>query len=137
MNTLRHLRLIATTCALVCMLGACQKNAENHTEATPTQTSTAPQKVDYQVVLDVRTDQEFNSGHLDDALHIPVQVLETRLSELPEDKNTTIMVYCRSGSRSAAAKQILEKAGYTAVTNGGGYSALKDTYKSNKIPEEY
>jgi phage shock protein E len=76
------------------------------------------------VVLDVRTGLEFKSGHLDDAINIPVSELEARVGELPEDPSTPILVYCRSGGRSARAKLILEQYGYTDVTDGGALKSL-------------
>ncbi len=64
------------------------------------------------VLLDVRTPGEFASGHIDGAINIPVQELGGRLGEL-KDKNKTVVVYCRSGARSASAAATLEAAGYT------------------------
>lgn len=70
------------------------------------------------VLLDVRTEQEFQAGHLDGAINIPVQVLEQRWSELPKDKE--IVVYCRSGQRSARAQRLLKTHGLTQVFDLGG-----------------
>lgn len=76
-------------------------------------------------VVDVRTKDEFESGHLDGALNVPHTELEARVSEFGEDKAAPIVVYCRSGRRSGVAKEVLETHGYTNVTNGGGYSDLR------------
>lgn len=70
------------------------------------------------VLVDVRTEQEFQSGHIEGAINIPVQVLEQRLSELPKDKE--IVVYCRSGQRSARAQKMLKASGFTQVFDMGG-----------------
>jgi rhodanese-related sulfurtransferase len=74
------------------------------------------------VVLDVRTPQEFTSetGHLANAKLIPVQELESRLGELQQFKQRTVLVYCRSGSRSARASELLAKQGFTPVNMAGG-----------------
>jgi rhodanese-related sulfurtransferase len=74
------------------------------------------------VVVDVRTPQEFMSetGHLRNARLIPVQELESRLSELQQFKHRTILVYCRSGNRSGRASEILTKQGFTPVNMAGG-----------------
>ena len=64
------------------------------------------------VLLDVRTPGEFAAGHLEGAINIPVQDLGKRMTEL-KDKNKTVVVYCRSGARSASAAATLESAGYT------------------------
>lgn len=69
------------------------------------------------MIVDVRTPEEFRSGAYPGAKNIPVQELSGRLSEIPKDKS--VVVYCRSGSRSAKATQILKQAGYD-VANGGG-----------------
>lgn len=76
-------------------------------------------------LLDVRTTGEFQGGHIDGATNIPVQELEQKLSALPQKKDTPIVVYCHSGRRSASAKQLLEKAGYTKVNDLGGMSNWK------------
>lgn len=70
------------------------------------------------ILIDVRTPDEFNSGHIAGSVNIPVQELGARLSEVPQDK--TVVVYCRSGNRSAQAATILDQAGYTPVYDLGG-----------------
>ena len=76
------------------------------------------------LLLDVRTNMEWKSGHIDGATLIPVQELPKRLGEVDEatggNKDQPIVLYCRSGGRASKAKQILLKAGYTKVTNVGG-----------------
>ena len=71
------------------------------------------------LLLDVRTAGEFSSGHLEGAVNIPVQELEARVSSLPVKKDAPIVVYCHSGRRSAMAKEMLEKAGYSKVSDLG------------------
>ena len=71
------------------------------------------------LLLDVRTDEEFITGHISNAINIPVQELEERLSEL-KDKNEKILIYCKSGRRSLIACRILEAYGYTNLYNMGG-----------------
>ena len=66
------------------------------------------------IMLDVRNPDEYNSGHVEGAILIPVGELESRLSELP-DKDAIIILYCRSGMRSASAFIILANNGYTNV----------------------
>ena len=70
------------------------------------------------LLLDVRTQEEYTGeGHLPGAVNIPVQELGDRLGELPNDR--AIVVYCRSGSRSARAAGILRSAGRTRVFDLG------------------
>ncbi len=70
------------------------------------------------LLLDVRTPAEFASGHIAGAVNISLQTLESRLSELPTDQ--PIVIYCRSGNRSAAAGQILLRRGFTQLYDLGG-----------------
>ncbi len=65
------------------------------------------------VILDVRTIQEFEDGHIEGATNIPVDELEQRLEEL--DKNDETLVYCRTGNRSTRAVQILRENGFNKI----------------------
>jgi len=75
-------------------------------------------------LLDVRTVQEYKSGHLRDATLIPVQALSKNLGMLKQDKNKRIIVYCRTGSRSVSASRILEENGFTPLNVKGGIIQL-------------
>ena len=75
-------------------------------------------------LLDVRTIQEFKSGHLRGATLIPVQALDKNLGMLKQDKDKKIIVYCRTGSRSVSASRILEKNGFTPLNVKGGIIQL-------------
>lgn len=66
-------------------------------------------------LLDVRTPLEFSMGHLEGALNVPVQELGMRIQEIPKGD---VVVYCRSGARSAAAAQLLEAQGYRVLDIG-------------------
>ncbi len=74
------------------------------------------------LVVDVRTPAEFASGAYQGAINIPLDQVEKRLADFGDRKHA-IVVYCRSGNRSGQAKVLLEKNGFSDVTNGGG---LKD-----------
>ena len=67
------------------------------------------------VPLDVREDQEFREGHIVNALHIPYGIIEKRLAELESYKSRALIVYCRSGQRSAQASAVLRKQGFEHV----------------------
>ena len=71
------------------------------------------------LILDVRTDDEFNARHIEGAVNIPVEDLDKRIAELT-DKKRPIIVYCKSGSRSAKAAALLKSAGFTQVHDLGG-----------------
>jgi len=75
-------------------------------------------------LLDVRTVEEYKRGHLADAILIPVEHLSKNLGMLKKVKNTKILVYCRSGSRSVSASRILAKNGFTPLNIEGGMIQL-------------
>ena len=76
------------------------------------------------LLIDVRTQQEFDAGHLQDAKLIPFDQIGDKISAVETDKERDIVVYCRSGRRSGIAKETLEKMGYKNVINGGGMNDL-------------
>ena len=67
-------------------------------------------------IVDVRTEDEYNTGHIAGSINIPVD----NLGQIDVSKDTKIIVYCRSGGRSLAAVDILNEMGYTNVYNMGG-----------------
>ena len=80
-------------------------------------------------LLDVREQSEWDAGHVEGAVLIPLGQLSARMSEVPTDK--TVLVICRSGNRSAQARDQLRAAGYTQVTSvdGGMNAWIQAGYK--------
>lgn len=74
--------------------------------------------------IDVRSAEEFNAGHLQDAVNIPHDKIIEGVKAIGSDKDAPINLYCRSGRRAEAALTELKNAGYTNVTNHGGYEDL-------------
>ncbi len=72
------------------------------------------------IILDVRTDEEYNEGHIPNAILIPNYEIDKRAGEELPDKDALILVYCRTGRRSKAAASALSKMGYTNVKEFGG-----------------
>jgi rhodanese-related sulfurtransferase len=72
------------------------------------------------IVLDVRTQEEYESSHIEGAILIPDTDISDHAEEVLTDKSATILVYCRSGRRSALAAQNLSDLGYTSVYDFGG-----------------
>jgi len=70
--------------------------------------------------IDVRTESEFLSGHIENSIHIPLQELPTRLDEIEQLKQKDIIVYCRSGARSGKATNILIKNNFKVQNLSGG-----------------
>ena len=72
------------------------------------------------VILDVRTEEEYNSGHIQNAILIPHDEIRERAEKELPDKNQVVLVYCRSGARSETAARELIDMGYTNVYDFGG-----------------
>lgn len=81
------------------------------------------------LLLDVRTQGEYDEGHINDPTLIAVDVLESRLSEIEEYKDLPVLVYCRSGNRSVSASNILLENGFTEVHNLLGGIGAWNNYK--------
>jgi rhodanese-related sulfurtransferase len=78
------------------------------------------------VLLDVREDSEWNSGHAVGAVHLGKGVLERDIEKLIPDPATEIIMYCGGGYRSALACDVAQKMGYRSVHSLiGGYKAIK------------
>jgi|AntRauTorcE11897_2_1112592.scaffolds.fasta_scaffold00635_6 rhodanese-related sulfurtransferase len=71
-------------------------------------------------LIDVRTKEEYSSGHIPGAVLIPLSHLETLLEWHKPDKSAPILVYCRSGHRVIAAIELLKSKGYETLYNLGG-----------------
>ena len=80
------------------------------------------------IIIDVRSEAEFYTGHIENSLNIPLSDLPSKLDYL-KDKDESIITCCASGIRSAGAKKLLSSKGYTNVMNGGGWSSLEGKLK--------
>ena len=77
-------------------------------------------QADDYLLIDVRTDGEWDAGHLQSATHIPMQNLLDDIASTATNKDQQIYLYCGSGKRAGRAKTMLENLGYTNVQNIGG-----------------
>ncbi len=78
------------------------------------------------LILDVRSAEEFGSGHLLNAKHIPLGELGSRMKEIEKSKNSTVIAVCDHGIRSSSAATLLTKSGFAqAFSLDGGISAWK------------
>ncbi|MCF6218580.1 MAG: rhodanese-like domain-containing protein [Gammaproteobacteria bacterium] len=82
------------------------------------------------LLLDVRTPEEYQQGHLYNALLIPHDQLANRISELGGDKSRAIVLYCRSGGRAGKAEAVLREHGFTDVLNAGGYQDMMEAKRN-------
>ena len=72
------------------------------------------------IVLDVRTEEEYNEGHIEGAVLIPDYEINTKAESILKDKEQLLLVYCRSGRRSKLAAESLAALGYTNIKEFGG-----------------
>lgn len=110
--------------ALCLMLAGCggekQMETNSYTQITAAEAKAMMDEQKDCVILDVRTQAEYDEGHIEEAVLIPDTEINDRAeSELP-DKETVILLYCRSGRRSKLAAQALADMGYTNVYEFGG-----------------
>lgn len=110
--------------ALCLMLAGCggekQMETNSYTQITAAEAKAMMDEQRDCVILDVRTQAEYDEGHIEEAVLIPDTEINDRAeSELP-DKETVILLYCRSGRRSKLAAQALADMGYTNVYEFGG-----------------
>ncbi len=72
------------------------------------------------VLVDVRTQAEYNEEHISGAILLPLDSIESEAENIISDKNATYIIYCRSGNRSNQASQILVEMGYKNIYDMGG-----------------
>lgn len=97
-------------------LAGCTSEANNWIRLDADKFAVAIDDEEGAFLLDTRTQDEWEAdGHLENATLIPHDEISERTGELPDDKSTTILLYCRSGNRSQAAAETLLDLGYTDV----------------------
>ena len=109
----------------VMMLTACGQTSENDRGAVYMNITAekAKQIMDTEegyIILDVRTQEEYDQGHIPDAVLFPLDDIEGKAHVVLPDKDQLILVYCRSGNRSKKAAEILVELGYTNIKEFGG-----------------
>ena len=127
MNNLKKIAVKLIVCCLVMALtgiavscqGSSQENSYRQISASEAKDMMDTQ-TDY-LILDVREQDEYNSGHIPGATLFPVgSIDEQTAQQLIPDKDTLLLVYCRSGNRSKTAAAALAELGYTQVYEFGG-----------------
>ena len=107
------------------LLTACGQDKENNQGAvymniTAEEAKQIMDSEDGYIILDVRTQEEYDAGHIPNAILIPNTEIEARAEEELTDKDQLILVYCRSGRRSKQAAEILVELGYSNIKEFGG-----------------
>ncbi len=106
----------------VSLAAGCKKETEKavYQRITPQKAKEIMETESGYIILDVRTGEEFSEGHIEGAFLLPDYEIEKRAEEALVNKDKLLLVYCRSGRRSAAAAKKLIELGYTRVFDFGG-----------------
>ena len=124
--------IIILTLISILVLNACSKpnqkvnttttinNQSSFEQITQTEAKNIMDTQDDYIILDVRTIEEYNDGHIKGAILIPDYEIATKAKDELKNKNQLILVYCRSGRRSKLASQELANQGYTNIKEFGG-----------------
>ena len=115
----------------LCLFGICGCNGEkpkeniietknSYEQITANQAKELMEKERGYIIIDARTQEEFDEGHIEGAILIPEYEISQRAEKELPDKDQLILVYCRSGRRSKIASQALVDLGYTNVKEFGG-----------------
>ena len=127
---MKHLFLLLLVTALA---GCSTKTVPSTAKAVVTTSAVAPgadaSDSSQEFVIDVRSQKEWDSGHIEQAVHIPHTEIADRIAEVTDDKNAKIVLYCAVGGRAGTAKAELEELGFTNVENGGGFDDMQKRYK--------
>ena len=109
----------------VLMLAACGQNIENdqggsYMNITAKEAKAIMDSEEGYIILDVREQDEYDAGHIPEAILIPYTQIGEKANEMLPDKDQLILVYCRSGRRSKIAAEALVELGYTNIKEFGG-----------------
>jgi len=119
----RKIFLVAFLLTVLVVATACNEYAEsfeNGSLITASQARNLMEQNPYAIILDVRTQSEFDALHIPNAILIPNEMLGLQEWDALSDKGALILVYCRSGSRSEQSVRLLVAMGYTNVLDFGG-----------------
>lgn len=108
---------------VVCIMNRKERNIENEVIIKHVSMNDIVQIMEENenyIILDVRTQAEYNQGHIPNAICIPNETIDENVVNKLLDKNQMILVYCRSGNRSKEAAEKLKKLGYTNLIEFGG-----------------
>jgi rhodanese-related sulfurtransferase len=118
--------LFALLCIAITHTSCAQPAANTANVVPPTQFRQLIQNTPDAILLDVRTEQEYAAGHIDNALNINYNSPDFKTKVAALDKSKTVLVYCAVGGRSAKSSAILHELGFQKVYDlKGGYNAWK------------
>ena len=113
----------------VCLLSGCGEEKNTNKDNTTVSYMEAKEKIinDGAILLDVRTEDEYNESHIEGASLLPLdEIEEDKISAIVNSKDIPIIVYCKSGTRSHEALLKLQELGYSKVYDLGAMSNWKE-----------
>ena len=128
---MRQILLFAALAASLTLLSGCAPSKTKEDTAKESSSKAAYHKISAEeayemmasqevVVVDVRTREEYDGGHIENAVLVPNESIGSEMPEALPDKEATLLVYCRSGNRSKTASSTLADLGYTNIYEFGG-----------------
>lgn len=112
--------MVATVVSAICLSGCASSGGAEYRQVDMNEAVEMMENEKDYIILDVRTEQEFEEQHIPNAINVPNETIGTKeISELP-DKEQLLMVYCRSGNRSKQASEKLVEIGYSNIVEFGG-----------------
>lgn len=117
---MKKILILLTILSTTLLLASCKEPRNDYEQITPQEAKQFMESKKDLIVLDVRTSEEYNNGHIKNAILIPDYEIKASAEQVLKDKNQLILVYCRSGRRSKKAAKILIELGYTNVKEFGG-----------------
>ena len=116
-------RILSALLSLLLLTGCGGTSADGYQQITQEE---AKDMMDTQevIILDVREQDEYDSGHISGAVLLPVDTIDkTTAAEVIPEKDSTVLLYCRSGNRSKTASAALAELGYTDIYEFGGINS--------------
>ena len=131
------MKICIAIAAILIMFMACSENEPTESRPVRINHRQAQEMMlnDDVLIIDVRTPEEFAGGFIENAILIPVNEIETLAPALIPDKGRTLLVYCRSGSRSNAAAHTLVRMGFTSVYDFGGIMDWEGPIKFSPVED--
>lgn len=114
-------KLIALATCLLFIIAGCSSKEDSQVKKVTSDEVVDLLKKDA-ILLDVRSESEYDGGHIPNAILLNVNDVENKIKDVSSDYDQVIIVYCRSGNRSATAAQTLIDMGYRNVYDLGGIS---------------
>ena len=112
--------MLCISLSLFGMTACSNGGANTYEQITPQEAKRIMDSGEEHIILDTREQDEYDEGHIPNAILIPYTEIENKAEEMLPDKDKLILVYCRSGRRSKIAAENLVKLGYTNVKEFGG-----------------